>query len=305
MVLPTARFAFATAGFEEAEFVILGVPFDRTTTFRPGAKAGPNAIREASQNFEPYVFEHDILLTKIKVHDAGNIEELETSEEMVRETEKQVARIIEAGKFPILLGGEHSITIPAVRAFKNIGVITIDAHLDFREEYSKSRLSHACVLRRSADQVGIENVLAYGVRSISIEEKNGAMPEYIDAYTIQDEGVEKTFKKALNMIKREDIYFSLDIDGIDPAFAPGTGTPEPFGLSSLDVKKCINLLAPRMVGFDVTEVSPPYDKGNTSVLAARLVIEVISVVHKHRERRSQPRRILRFDINLRASQGSP
>jgi agmatinase len=305
MALSPARFAFATADFEEAEFVILGVPFDLTSSFRPGAKAGPNAIREASQNFEPYVFEHEILLSKIKIHDAGNVEALETSEAMIRETEKQVAKIIEADKFPILLGGDHSITIPAVRAFKNIGVMTIDAHLDFREAYDNNRLSHACVLRRNADQVGIENVLAYGVRSISTEEKNAAMPGYIDGYTIQEEGVEKTFKKALNMIKREDIYFSLDIDGIDPAFAPGTGTPEPFGLSSFDVKKCINMLAPRMVGFDVTEVSPPYDKGNTAVLAARLVIEVISVVHKHRERRSQPRRILRFDITLRSSQGSP
>ncbi len=282
---PTARFAFATADFEEAEYVILGVPFDLTTTFRHGAKAGPNAIREASHGFEPYVFEHDVLLTKIKVHDAGNIEELGTPADMVRVTEAEVTKIVEAGKFPILLGGEHSITIPAVRAMNDVGVITIDAHLDFRDEYDKNYLSHACVLRRNADRVGIENVLAYGIRSISIEEKRAPMPEYIDAYTIHDEGVEKTFKKALNMMKREDIYFSLDIDGIDPAFAPGTGTPEPFGLSSIDVKKCIKMMGPRMVGFDVTEVSPPYDNGNTAVLAARLVIEVIAVTHKLRKKR--------------------
>jgi agmatinase len=298
MAPPTARFAFATADFEDADFVILGVPFDLTASFRLGAKAGPDAIREASQSFEPYVFEHDLLLTKIKIHDAGNVKALGTSEEMVRETEQRVSKIVEAGKFPIILGGDHSVTIPAVRAFKNIGVMTIDAHLDFREQYENNRLSHACVLRRNADHVGIENVLAYGVRSISIEEKNAAMPEYIDAYTILDEGAEKTFK-------REDIYFSLDIDGIDPAFAPGTGTPEPFGLSSLDIKTCIKMLAPRMVGFDLTEVSPPCDNGNTAILAARLVIEVISVVHKHREKARQPKRILRFDIILKSSQGSP
>ena len=262
----------------------MGVPFDRTSTFRSGSRAGPNAIREASQNFEPYVFEHDVLLTKIKIHDAGNVEDIETSEEMVKRTGEEVAKIVKAGKFPILLGGEHSITIPAVQAFKNAGVITVDAHLDFRDEYYGNRLSHACVLRRSADHVGIENVLAYGVRSISIEEKRAPMPEYIDAYAIHDDGVEKTFKRALNMMKREDIYFSLDIDGIDPAFAPGTGTPEPFGLSSIDVKKCIKMLGGRMIGFDVNEVSPPYDKGNTAVLAARLVIEVISVAHKHRRK---------------------
>ena len=282
MVLRGANFAFATSSFEEADFVILGVPFDRTTSFRSGARAGPNAIREASYNFESYVFEHDILLTDIKVHDAGNVEDCGSAEDMVRETQQVVDRIVQAGKFPILIGGEHSITIPAVQAFKDIGVIAIDAHLDFREEYMNNRLSHACVLRRSADHVGIENVLAFGVRSISIEERRAKMPEYIDTYTIHDEGVEKSFKRALNMIRKENIYFTLDIDGIDPAYAPGTGTPEPFGLSSVDVKKCINMVAPRMVGFDVNEVSPPYDKGNTAALAARMIIEVVAVVHKHR-----------------------
>jgi agmatinase len=282
MVLRGANFAFATSSFEEADFVILGVPFDRTTSFRSGARAGPNAIREASYNFEPYVFEHDILLTEVKVHDAGNVEDCGSAEDMVQETRQVVDRIVQAGKFPILIGGEHSITIPAVQAFKNIGVIAVDAHLDFREEYMNNRLSHACVLRRSADHVGIENVLAFGVRSISIDERRAKMPEYIDAYTIHDEGVEKSFKRALNMIRKENIYFTLDIDGIDPAYAPGTGTPEPFGLSSMDVKKCINMVAPRMVGFDVNEVSPPYDKGNTAALAARMIIEVLAVVHKHR-----------------------
>ncbi len=283
MVLRGVNFAFATASFEKADFVILGVPFDRTTSFRSGARAGPNAIREASYNFEPYVFEHDVLLTDVAVHDAGNIEDLGSVEDMVTETKDVVSSIVNAGKFPILIGGEHSITIPAVRSFHDIGVITVDAHLDFRDEYMNNKLSHACVLRRSADHVGIENVLAFGVRSISIDEKRSSMPEYIDAYAIHDEGAEKAFKRALNMIRKEKVYFSLDIDGIDPAYAPGTGTPEPFGLSPIDVKKCIHMLAPRLVGFDVNEVSPPYDKGNTAALAARMIIEVVSVVHNHRQ----------------------
>jgi agmatinase len=284
MVLRGINFAFATASFEKAEFVIVGVPFDRTTSFRPGARAAPNAIREASGNFEPYVFEHDLLLTDVNIHDAGNIEDCGSSEDMVRETKQVVASIVKAGKFPIVMGGEHAVTIPAVQAFQDVGVITIDAHLDFRDEYMNNKLSHACVLRRNADHVGIENVLAFGVRSISMEEKMAKMPEYIDAYTIHEEGVEKAFKRALNMIRRENIYFSLDVDGIDPAYAPGTGTPEPFGLTSMDVKKCINMLGPRLVGFDVNEVSPPYDKGNTAALAARMIIEVISVVHNHRSK---------------------
>jgi len=285
MVLRGANFAFASVSFDEAEFVILGVPFDRTTSFRPGARAGPNAIREASYNFEPYVFEHDVLLTDIKIHDAGNIEDCGHAEDMIRETKQYVSKIVKAGKFPILIGGEHSINIPAVMAFHNIGVISVDAHLDFRDQYMNNMLSHACVLRRNADHVGIENVLAFGVRSISFEEKQRPMPEYIDAYTIHNEGVVKSFQRALDLIRKESIYFSLDIDGIDPAYAPGTGTPEPFGLSSMDVKKCINMVAHRLVGFDVNEVSPPYDKGNTAMLAARMIVEVIAVVHKQRHKK--------------------
>jgi agmatinase len=283
MVLRGVNFAFATASFEKAEFVIVGVPFDRTTSFRSGARAGPNAIREASYNFEPYVFEHDLLLTDVPIHDAGNIEDLGNAEDMIRETKEVVSSIIKAGKFPLLMGGEHTITIPAVQAHDGVGVIAVDAHLDFRDEYMNNKFSHACVLRRNADHVGIENVLAFGVRSISIDEKRAKMPEYIDAYAIHEEGVEKSFKRALNMMRRENIYFSLDIDGIDPAYAPGTGTPEPFGLTSMDVKRCINMLGPRLAGFDVVEVSPPYDKGNTAGLAARMIIEAVAVVNKHRK----------------------
>src|SRR5512137_1531667 len=109
MVLRGTNFAYANAEFDEAEFVILGVPFDRTTSFRSGARAGPNAIREASYNFEPYLFEHDIVLTDIKVHDAGNIEEMGQAEDMIRETRDYVSKIVKANKFPILIGGEHTI----------------------------------------------------------------------------------------------------------------------------------------------------------------------------------------------------
>jgi agmatinase len=282
MVLRGVSFADATASFKDAHFVILGVPFDRTTSFRSGARAGPNAVREASYNFENYLFEHDAFMKDIPVHDAGNIEDVGSPEDMISEVKRHTDKIAKAGKFPLLIGGEHSITIPVVRSFKDIGVISVDAHLDFRDEYMGNKLSHACVMRRCADHVGIENVLVFGVRSISIEEKRARMPEYIDSYTVLEEGVDKAFKRALNMIRKDKVYFTLDIDGIDPAFAPGTGTPEPFGLHPMDVKKIINMLGPRLVGFDVNEVSPPYDKGNTAALAARMMREVVAVVWKHR-----------------------
>ena len=281
MTLPGLCFADSDSSFEDAHFVICGAPFDRTTSFRPGARSAPNAIREASYNFEKYMFEHNFDIAETTLHDLGNLEEFGSPDEMVRETREVADSIVSAGKFPLFLGGEHSISVPVIGSFDDIGVISIDAHLDYRDEYLGQRYSHACVTRRVAEHVGLENVLVFGIRSISREEKSaGRMPAFIDSYTISDEGVEKSFKRALNTIKKDRIYLTLDIDGIDPAFAPGTGTPEPFGLTALDVKKCINMLGSRLVGFDVVEVSPAYDTGNTAVLAARMVREAIAVACK-------------------------
>jgi agmatinase len=276
MVVPGVSFADAHASIEDARYIIIGIPFDRTASFRSGARFAPNAIREASYNFETYLFEHDVDLLGIPMHDMGNMEEFGTADEMVENARPEISSLVSGGKFPIIIGGEHSITIPAVESHDGVGVISIDAHLDFRQEYLGERNSHACVTRRMADHVGLDNVVVLGVRSMSREESQDDTPEFIDAFTIREKGIEWAVKKALGMIRKEKIYLTLDIDGIDPSFAPGTGTPEPFGISDLDVKKCIDLLAPMLVGFDVVEVCPPHDNGNTAVLAARLIREVIA-----------------------------
>jgi agmatinase len=284
MVLTGVSFADANATFEDAEFVILGIPFDRTASFRSGARFAPNAIREASYNFETYLFEHEVDLVDVNFHDAGNLEELGTVDEMVKHAGSFIEGVVSKGKFPIVLGGEHSVTIPAVRSFRDVGVVSIDAHLDFRQEYLGERNSHACVTRRIAEHVGMENVVVLGVRSMSREEVEGEMPEFIDAFTIREEGMERAVRMAMNLLGKEKIYLTLDIDGIDPACAPGTGTPEPFGISDLDVKKCIDMLSSRLVGFDLVEVCPNYDKGNTAALSARLVREVLATTWKSRHR---------------------
>lgn len=282
MVLTGVSFADANATFEDAEFVILGIPFDRTASFRSGARFAPNAIREASYNFETYIFEHEVDLLDVNFHDAGNLEELGTVDEMVKHAGSFIEGVVSKGKFPIVLGGEHSVTIPAVRSFRDVGVVSIDAHLDFRQEYLGERNSHACVTRRIAEHVGMENVVVLGVRSMSREEVGDEMPEFIDSFTIREEGMERAVRRAMSLIGKEKIYLTLDIDGIDPACAPGTGTPEPFGISDLDVKKCIDMLSSRLVGFDLVEVCPNYDKGNTAALSARLVREVMATTWKSR-----------------------
>lgn len=273
------RFADAVAPFDESKFVIVGVPFDKTTTYRSGTRFAPTAVRETSQTFEKENFEHGITFDDIPVHDAGDLFEEGTVDEMVASVNEEAHRLVSARKFPIFIGGEHSVSPPIVRAFEDVSVITIDAHLDFRDEYQGLKNSHACAHRRILDHVGKGNAFAFGVRSISADEKvDDAL--YADAFRIHKEGTEKVFEEMLAKLKRKHIYLSLDIDGIDPAYAPGTGTPEPFGLTPWDVRYIINRIGDRLVGFDVVEICPPYDNGNTSILGARMMREVMAVKWK-------------------------
>lgn len=290
-------FADATSSFKEAGFVIVGVPFDATSSFRKGSRFAPEEIRKEAYNFESYLFEHGLDLSNIKIHDFGNIKECKKTAEMMMEVKKIITQIVSAKKFPILIGGEHSVTSSAVNSFKNIGVVCIDAHLDFRNEYLGEKNSHACSVRRISEIVGIENIVLLGTRSFSMEEKKAAESlglRYVDAFEIKKIGINESIKKALSQIERKKIYLTLDMDSIDPAYAPGVANPEPFGLVPGEVKRCINLLSERLVGFDVVEVCPPYDNGNTSSLAARLISEVIAAVGKNmRTQKIQESRIVK------------
>jgi len=278
------KFADANSSFNDAKFVIFGVPFDSTSSFRSGSRFAPNRIREGSYNFETYLMEHDIDLTGVPFHDAGNLDEYGNVDEMTGAVEDAVKKILP--KFPILIGGEHSLTMGAVKPLKNVSVVFIDAHLDFREEYLGIRNSHACVSRRTSEVVGVENVFSIGVRSFSREEKDDAEKlglKYVSSFDVKEKGIENIIRN-LNLKKK--IYLSLDMDGVDPAFAPGVGNPEPFGLRPMDVVKCIKILSDRLVGFDIVEVCPPHDNGNTSLLAARIIRDLIGCTGKSRIRKN-------------------
>jgi len=275
-------FADASEDFDDSKFVIVGVPFDGTSSFRSGARHAPNKIREASYNFETYMFEHGRDIEDIKFYDAGNTDEFGNADTMTKGVHSYVKDLVGKGKFPIMIGGEHSITPPTVRCFENISVLSLDAHLDFRNSYLNERNSHACTTRRISEIVGVQNVVPVGVRSFSFEEKEDSERmglKFISSFEVfEGRGIERAIKKALKMIESDRIYLTLDIDVIDPSYAPAVGTPEPFGLTPLDIKKAINLLKDKLVGFDLVEVSPPWDHGNTATLAARLIREVILVV---------------------------
>ncbi len=285
MSVQNLLFADATSSVEEADFVIFGVPYDRTTSYRPGARFAPNAIRQASYNFEAWMDEHGASLSDLRMADAGDLGEMGDPDDMVREVHAFARDFTAQGKFTILLGGEHSAAPPHVRAQRQVdGVVSIDAHLDFRQSYLGWLNSHACSTRRISEIVGVDRVLPVGVRSVSAEEKADAEKlglHYITAYRIHDEGFDIVLNE-LRELSWERIYLTLDIDGIDPAYAPGTGTPEPFGLTPYEVKEVITTLADRLIGFDVSEVSPPWDQGQTAALAARLVREVIMTVARTR-----------------------
>lgn len=278
MPIPSEELLFADAlsSFSNAQFVIVGVPFDGTCSFRRGAKFGPRSIREESYNFETYILNMNVDLEDIAIHDSGDLD-CETLAEMSTNVSGKMKELINRKKFPIFIGGEHSLTPPAVKGIGKVGVVIIDAHLDFREEYLGERHGHTCVARRVGEIVGMENLVVVGVRSMSREEKRESERlglNYYDMSKVNSLGMQKI----LSEVDFDKIYLSLDMDGLDPSYAPGVGNPEFFGLAPQDIGICIKKLRTKLVGFDVTEVNPIYDSGNTSSLTARFIRDVIANV---------------------------
>jgi agmatinase len=232
------------------------------------------------------MMDHQKDLLEVPVADLGDTPAYGPTAEMVAGVTQRASDIVGAGKIPIVIGGEHSLAPAVVRAFpKDVGVLGIDAHLDFRDTYLNDPWSHACSARRIADHVGVEHVVYLGVRSYSREEREDLERlglTYVSVYDIHDRGIAAGVDRAVKSINRDKIYLTVDMDGVDPGFAPAVGNPEPFGLAPLQVKKLIGMLAPHLVGMDVNEVSPAWDFGQTALLAARLIREAIMTIGEAR-----------------------
>ena len=284
--MAATRFADAHAKLEDAKIALFGVPYDRTCSFRGGSRYAPRAIRQASYNFETYMMDHGHSLAEIPIADIGDTPSFGPSAEMVAGVSKMATDAIKRGRVPIVLGGEHSLAPAVVKAFpRDIAVLGIDAHLDFRDSYLDDKWSHACSARRCGDHVGVEHVVYMGVRSFSEEEREDMARlglTFVSVYDVHKQGIAKAVKRALEAVDREKVYLTIDIDGVDPAYAPGVGNPEPFGLAPLEVKELLAILAPHLIGMDLNEVSPAWDFGQTSLLAARLVREAIMTIAKAR-----------------------
>ena len=278
-------FADAESSFDEAKFVIFGVPYDKTSSFRLGASKAPDEMRQAGWNFETFNLKTGFDLRDAKFHDYGNLDVKDVPpKEMVQKVKELTSKIVSKNKIPIALGGEHSITSGIIQALpRDISVVSLDAHLDFREIYENESYNHACVTRRIADHIGIKNVAVLGIRSAEKEEFEEAKKQelfFIDAFEIKKVGIKKSLDKTKSYLKNKKIYLSLDIDVVDPSFAPGTSTPEPFGLEPSDVIECIEFFSSNLIGFDIVEVCPSYDMGQTALLATKIVRYVIEFISK-------------------------
>ena len=269
-------FADAETSFQTASFILFGIPYEKTSSFRHGADKAPGEIRQASWNFERFDLHTRINYEDIPVHDYGDLDVQKlTSKELFNTGKNFTATLLQKQKTPIAIGGDHSITPGIVSAFpSDIAVLSLDAHMDFRQEYKNDVYNHACVLRRIADHLPIKNIAVLGLRSAEKEEYEQAQDLglfFRDAYTIDDAGIQKTIQQTKTHLKGKKIYLTLDIDVVDPAYAPGTSTPEPCGLTPAQVIETIKAFSPQLIGFDLVEVCPPYDHGQTAVLGAKLI----------------------------------
>jgi len=268
-------FAGCNSDYNNSRYVIFGVPYDGTTTFRPGTRDGPRAIRHASYNFETYMPTHDIDLADLTITDLGDIDTGVLPDDMVNDVFEVTGSIIRDGKVPVMLGGEHSITAGAVRAVMPDCYLVCDAHLDLRDEFRGTKNNHGCTTHRVIDE-GIKDIIIVGARSGTREQFDLARSlSLFTADEIKKRGMENVTKDILDAIGKKRVYLSIDADVIDCCLAPGVGTPEPFGLAPWDIRVLINAVASRVVSFDYVEVSP-FDNGQTATVAAQMVRECIA-----------------------------
>ena len=281
-------FADAESDYSSAEYVIFGVPYDKTSSFRYGSKEGPDAIRHASWNFESFDLLTQIDFSKLPVHDYGNIDEIShlNPDDMIKKVNDFTKMILQDSKIPVGIGGEHGITSGIIKSIPSDSFVLIfDAHLDYRQSYENEAYNHACTIKRIADIIPHENIIILGVRSAEKNEYENVKKDnvsFIESSKIMKEGIVSIIKDIKKQIGQQQIYLSIDIDVIDPGYAPGTGTPEPFGLNPFDICIAFDMLKDNMLGFDVMEVNPLFDHGQTAMLAAKYIRYGIETMYKKR-----------------------
>ena len=268
--------------YAESRIAIFGAPFDSTTSYRPGARFASSAMRNESYGIETYSPYQDKDLLDAEIFDCGDLELCFGSpESALNDIEKMTENIISDGKLPIMIGGEHLVTLGAVRAavkkYPNLRIVHFDAHADLRDDYLGQKLSHACVMRRCHELLGDGKIFQFGIRSGDREEFLWGK-EHVYTNRFDFSGIERIKEKTGD----RPVYFTLDLDVLDPSCFCGTGTPEAGGVSYNELIKAIEKVSElNVIGLDINELSPTLDQsGASTALACKLLREILLYFYK-------------------------
>ncbi len=267
------------AEYSEARIVLFGAPFDSTTSFRPGTRFAPHTIRSESFGLETYSPLLDRNLEDISVFDSGDLELcIGSSEKALAQISERTATILADNKLPLMIGGEHLVTLGAfrevIKKYPDVHIIHFDAHTDLRDEYLGVGLSHACVIRRCHDLTGDGRIHQFGIRSGERSEFRWAAEGHTDLHKFNFDGLAETVKQ----IGRKPVYFTIDLDVLDPSVFPGTGTPEAGGVTFMQLFDAMRIVCGNcnIVAADVNELCPTYDQsGVSTAVACKVVRELL------------------------------
>ena len=264
----------------ESAAIIFGVPFDSTHSYKPGCRFGPDAIRDAFNNIEIFQPEFGVDLETENISDLGNTKQTVVATEMLQIVENITSELKKQNKQLIIMGGEHLITLGSFACFpKDTGYVVFDAHYDLRDQYADIKLSHAAYLRRLVEKRGSENIVHVGARAF-VKEELAFLKEH-NITTVSDKEIRngngaKLLKDVTSTF--DSLYVSIDLDVLDPAFAPGVGNPEAVGISSRELYDLITTLQnKKIVAADIVELNPTYDNGSTASMAAKMIATIIAM----------------------------
>lgn len=264
--------------YDDAKIVLFGAGFDGTTSFRPGTRFAPAAIRNESFGIETYSPYQDRDMLDYSYFDSGDLElPFGSTNRAVADIAMRADMILTDGKIPFMIGGEHLVTLGSVMAvtekLEELYIVHFDAHADLRDDYLGQKLSHACVLRRCHELVGDDHIFQFGIRSGDREEFLFAN-EHTEMHKFNFDGLEETVEK----LKGKNVYLTVDLDVLDPSIFPGTGTPEAGGVSFDELRRALTLVCSKLniVACDVNELSPVYDQsGVSTAVACKIIREML------------------------------
>lgn len=269
--------------YESSDIVVYGVGFDGTTSNRPGTRFASSSMRPESYGLETYSLILDLDLEDFKICDIGDLQlSIGNTDKVLDEIYAGTKEIVDDNKIPFMIGGEHLVTLPAFKAvyerYKDIYVLHFDAHTDLRNDYNNNKNSHATVIRRIWDIVGDNRIFQFGIRSGTKEEFEFALKYN---HTYMEVGTIDTFERIVNDLGNKKVYITIDLDVLDPSIFPGTGTPEPGGITYREFQNIFKILKKsnvRIVACDIVELSPDYDNTNVSTVVACKILRELSLV---------------------------